>query len=105
MQEAASLRHEYIGTEHLVLALAEHRESTAGQALSALGVTKPDVYQGVLTWLAVHSRESTVAADRSTGLLPVDLLQETIDELAKRGENEAVRVLNEVLARWKSGQE
>jgi ATP-dependent Clp protease ATP-binding subunit ClpC len=42
-EEARELRHNYIGTEHLLLALLRYQEGLAGRALESLGVTIDDV--------------------------------------------------------------
>jgi hypothetical protein len=41
--EARALRHNYIGTEHVLLGLVEERENLAAQALAMLGVTEENV--------------------------------------------------------------
>jgi hypothetical protein len=45
-REALRLAHNYIGTEHLLLALVEHEHGEG--VLSGLGLTKPDAEAGVL---------------------------------------------------------
>jgi ATP-dependent Clp protease ATP-binding subunit ClpC len=41
--EARTLKHDYIGTEHLLLGLARQQESVAQQALASLGITLQEV--------------------------------------------------------------
>src|ERR1051326_4128763 len=45
--EARELKHEYIGTEHLLLGLLRERESVAARALAGLGVTLDEVRERV----------------------------------------------------------
>jgi ATP-dependent Clp protease ATP-binding subunit ClpC len=47
--EASRLRHEYIGTEHLLLGIAGESASMASEALSSFGVTVERVRSGVAT--------------------------------------------------------
>ncbi len=46
-EEAHSLRHDYIGTEHLLLGLVREREGVAGRVLEALGVDLEQVRASV----------------------------------------------------------
>ena len=46
-EEARSLFHNYIGTEHILLGLLHDRETAAGHALAALGVTYEQAYARV----------------------------------------------------------
>lgn len=46
---ARNLGHDQIGTEHVLLALAEDEQGEAGRALARLGISAPDVRAGVLT--------------------------------------------------------
>ncbi|HEV2131476.1 MAG TPA: Clp protease N-terminal domain-containing protein, partial [Longimicrobiaceae bacterium] len=46
-QEARDLKDEYISTEHLLLALAEHRGSTTRELLSAHGATRETLVQAL----------------------------------------------------------
>jgi ATP-dependent Clp protease ATP-binding subunit ClpC len=41
--EARTLKHDYIGTEHLLLGLARQQDTVAQQALGSLGVTLEEV--------------------------------------------------------------
>ena len=47
-QEAAkSFRHDYIGTEHILLGLVLHEDSMAGQFLSQQGLTQENVTRNI----------------------------------------------------------
>jgi ATP-dependent Clp protease ATP-binding subunit ClpA len=45
--EAAGLNHNYIGTEHLLLALLREQQGPAARALGRLGITAPEVRQEI----------------------------------------------------------
>ena len=45
--EATKLRDEYVSTEHLLLALSEHRESNAGKILRSHGIGKDGILQAL----------------------------------------------------------
>ena len=47
-QAARELGHNYIGTEHILLALFDDRESLAAKALAALGVTRANVVTAIV---------------------------------------------------------
>ena len=51
MEEVRALHHNYIGTEHLLLALVRQDGSKAMESLAAMGVTGPAVRQKVLQLL------------------------------------------------------
>ncbi len=48
--EARSLRHNHIGTEHLLLGLLGETEGLAARILNELGVDRDDVHQGVVDY-------------------------------------------------------
>jgi ATP-dependent Clp protease ATP-binding subunit ClpA len=51
IDEARSLNHNYVGTEHLILGLLHEQEGVAAKALTNLGITLDEVRQGVLMML------------------------------------------------------
>ena len=51
MEEAARMRHGYIGTEHLLLGLLHHREDIAGEVLDHAGADLAGVRGEVLDFL------------------------------------------------------
>ena len=51
IDEAKNLRHHYVGTEHLLLALVREQESVAAVVLKSLGVKLADVRKEVLNIL------------------------------------------------------
>ena len=66
-QEAVALRHEYVGTEHILLGLVAEGGGVAGKALTNLGVNPDDVRTAVLQ--TVKPGPADGANDTSTGLL------------------------------------
>ena len=47
-REAERLKDEYVSTEHLLIALAQDRDGTAGRALTAAGVTPDAIYKALV---------------------------------------------------------
>jgi ATP-dependent Clp protease ATP-binding subunit ClpA len=79
--ESRRLGHDYVGTEHLLLALAEDREGRAAHALRHLGVTADDVRADILA-LVGHGPVGPRALDRDAlASLGIDL-----DEVRRRME-------------------
>jgi ATP-dependent Clp protease ATP-binding subunit ClpC len=76
--EARFLRHNYIGTEHLLLALLREEEGAAARALAAVGVTIADVRQRVIA--IVGSGED----DEVTGQIPFTPRAKKVLELSLR---------------------
>ena len=87
--QAQSLNHEYIGTEHLLLALLAGRDSVGATALRSLGVDLRGVANRILTFV----RPGMGNRDPSSGsLLPFTSRSKAVLELAKaeaRGMNHA----------------
>lgn len=50
-EEAKALGHDYIGTEHILLALMREREGVAAQALAGLGISETQMRAEVLTFV------------------------------------------------------
>jgi ATP-dependent Clp protease ATP-binding subunit ClpC len=85
--EAQALNHEYIGTEHLLLALLASRQGTGATALRKLGVDLDAVANRVLTIVQRGSGRN----DASSGaLLPLSSRTKKVLELAR----EEARALN-----------
>ncbi len=64
MEEARSLNHSYVGTEHLLLGLLREQEGVAAQVLVSLGVRLEDVRREVLNLLG-HGVEGGEGSERS----------------------------------------
>jgi len=59
VEEARALKHNYIGTEHLLLALLHEKEGRGAQVLGNLGLKLDDVRQDVIKF--VESAKNTVS--------------------------------------------
>ena len=59
MEEASSLSHNYIGTEHLLLGLIKENEGIAAQVLQNLGVKLEDVREEVLDFLGADNMDES----------------------------------------------
>jgi ATP-dependent Clp protease ATP-binding subunit ClpC len=77
--EAQALNHEYIGTEHLLLALLAARESCAATALRNLGV---DLAKAANRLLSVVQRGRSYDSPNSGALLPLTSRAKKVLELA-----------------------
>jgi ATP-dependent Clp protease ATP-binding subunit ClpC len=64
MEEARSLNHNYVGTEHILLGLLREQEGVAAQVLMNLGMKLEDVREEVLNLLG-HGLESGEQDERS----------------------------------------
>src|SRR5262249_54961267 len=53
IEEARNFKHNYVGTEHLLLGLLREEEGVAAQVLMNLGLKIEDVRKGVLSMLGV----------------------------------------------------
>jgi ATP-dependent Clp protease ATP-binding subunit ClpA len=60
--EALELRHDYIGTEHLLLGIVREGDGVAAQVLQAQGLTLPVVRETVVRILAGYTSEAVEAA-------------------------------------------
>lgn len=70
MEEAGSLGHNYIGTEHLLLGLIKENEGIAAQVLLNLGIKLQDVRDEVLDFLGAETGEDDdddISVDEPTG--------------------------------------
>jgi len=63
-EEARALRHNYVGTEHVLLGLLAAREGTAARALEALGLTPDRVRARLIQILEGGAQPSTAKCSR-----------------------------------------
>ena len=78
--EARSLRHNYIGTEHLLLGLLREEEGLAARALESLGVTLEDTRAKVREAVGEGALDAPV-----TGQIPFTADAKKTLELALHG--------------------
>ena len=69
-EEAKTLGHDYIGTEHLLLALTRETEGVGAQALAGLGVDKTQIRADILTLVQSGSPSSDEDTKGSTFVAP-----------------------------------
>ena len=95
-EEATNLRHNYIGTEHLLLGLIRENEGVAAQVLMNLGLKLEDVREEVLELLGADMSSSDAAP--SSGEKPskksktpaLDAFGRDLTELAREGKLDPV---------------
>lgn len=101
LEEAGNLGHNYIGTEHLLLALLREQEGIAAHVLMALGVRLDEVREEVIEFLGgpvqeeeetdeVSSGENTPAPHGKSKTPALDAFGRDLTEAAKRGELDPV---------------
>jgi ATP-dependent Clp protease ATP-binding subunit ClpC len=121
LEEAGNLGHNYIGTEHLLLALLREQEGIAAHVLMALGVRLDEVREEVIEFLGgpvqeeeendeVSSGENTPAPHGKSKTPALDAFGRDLTEAAKRDEldpvigrsNEIERVIQVLSRRTKN---
>ena len=58
-EEARTLRHSYVGTEHVLLGLMREQDGEAARALASLGVTYDRVRSAVVSMMGVGVEDAT----------------------------------------------
>lgn len=85
LREALSLSHNYIGTEHVLLAIVREGEGVASQILVGLGLNEKELRRAVLDEMQGYA--STSAAPREESLLTrLERLEVRVAELEDREE-------------------
>src|SRR5208283_4047417 len=108
--EATSLGHTYVGTEHLLLGLIREGEGIAARALESLGVTMDAAREKVRHLLGGAMPSSTTPAKRRSKTPALDTFGRDLTELAREGkldpvigrEDEIERVLQILCRRTKN---
>jgi ATP-dependent Clp protease ATP-binding subunit ClpB len=102
-KEAKALKDEYVSVEHLLIAIAESKDSKSGQMLQELKVTKEEIYQ-VLTKIRGSQRVTDQTPESKYQVL--EKYSRDLTELAKRGKldpvigrDEEIRRVIKVLSR------
>ena len=86
LREALQLRHNYIGTEHILLGLIREGDGPAAQALADAGVDLPDLRRRVLDRLSRGPRErpsDLFAAGASALQEQLTQIQESLDRIER----------------------
>src|SRR5690349_16352545 len=87
IEEARTLNHNYVGTEHLLLGLLREQEGVAAQVLMNLGLKLDDVREEVLNLLGHNMTDSTRAKSRTPAL---DSFARDLIEFARQDKLDAV---------------
>lgn len=82
IEEARSMGHNYIGTEHLLLGLIREGEGTAAKVLSAMGVSHQTVREEILRLTGTTPPNGNPESD----IDPVEKLKALIEDARARGE-------------------
>ncbi len=90
MEEARSLGHNYIGTEHLLLGLIREGEGVASQVLMNLGLDLNRVRNEVITLLGSSSPAPTSSAGGRTKTPALDAFGRDLTQLARDGKLDPV---------------
>jgi len=86
-KEAQALKDEYVSVEHLLIAIAESKESKAGEMLRGLGVSKDRIYQ-ILTKIRGSQRVTDQYPESKYQVL--EKYSRDLTELAKKGKLDPV---------------
>lgn len=78
VEESTKLGHNYVGTEHLLLALLRVDDGTAAKALVALGLKLEDVRKEVLEILGAGGEEQADGAEDGVLLTPIEPASEEV---------------------------
>jgi ATP-dependent Clp protease ATP-binding subunit ClpC len=90
MEEARSLGHNYIGTEHLLLGLIREGEGVASQVLMNLGLDLNRVRNEVITLLGSSSPAPTGGSGARTKTPALDAFGRDLTQLAREGKLDPV---------------
>ncbi len=78
--EARSLRHNHIGTEHLLLGLLGETEGLAARVLNELGVDRDDIHKGVVDYVGAGPINQPDAVALDTIGIDLDAVRRRVDE-------------------------
>lgn len=98
VMEASRLHHNYVGTEHLLIAVLEEGDSYGVRFLRLLGVRQNDILEEIRNALSSGEQDDTVAGPAQTGVKgksnsatkTLDQYGRDLTELAKKGEIDPV---------------
>jgi ATP-dependent Clp protease ATP-binding subunit ClpB len=86
-KEAQALKDEFVSVEHLLIAIAESKESKAGEMLRGLGISKDKIYQ-VLT--KIRGSQRVTDQDPESKYQVLEKYSRDLTELAKKGKLDPV---------------
>jgi ATP-dependent Clp protease ATP-binding subunit ClpC len=85
--EAERMKDEYVGSEHIFLAITEEREGEAAKILREFGITKERVYQALQT---VRGSQRVTDQDAESKYMALERFARDITALAKQGKLDPV---------------
>jgi ATP-dependent Clp protease ATP-binding subunit ClpA len=91
IEESRKLGHSHVGTEHLLLGLAQHTEGVAAKVLASIAVTLEDVRQKVIEELA-HPSTPPPAGPPSAPHGPFDRFNDRAKRVLALARDEAIRL-------------
>lgn len=101
--EAERMKDEYVGCEHIFLAIAEEREGATAQILREFGITKEKVYQALQM---IRGSQRVTDQDAENKYMALERYARDITALAKQGKldpvigrNDEIRRVIQVLSR------
>ncbi|HYS16215.1 MAG TPA: ATP-dependent chaperone ClpB [Candidatus Binatia bacterium] len=101
--EAGRLKDEYVSTEHLLLALAQERDGTAGRALTAAGVSAEAIYKALVE---IRGTQRVTDPNPEEKYQALQRYSRDLTDLARRGKldpvigrDEEIRRVIQVLSR------
>ncbi|MBE0432006.1 AAA family ATPase [candidate division WOR-3 bacterium] len=105
--EAERMKDEYVGSEHILLAISEEREGETGKVLREFGLTKEKIYQALQ---AMRGSQRVTDQDAESKYMALERFARDITALAKQGkldpvigrDNEIRRVIQVLSRRTKN---
>ena len=101
--EAERMKDEYVGAEHIMLAIAEEREGETGKILREFGITKEKVFQALQS---MRGSQRVTDQDAESKYMALERFARDITALAKQGKldpvigrDEEIKRLVQVLSR------
>jgi len=85
--EAERMKDEYVGAEHIMLALAEEREGESGKILREFGITKEKIFQALQ---AMRGSQRVTDQDAENKYMALERFARDITALAKQGKLDPV---------------
>ncbi|MEO0215491.1 MAG: AAA family ATPase [candidate division WOR-3 bacterium] len=85
--EAQRMKDEYVGTEHLFLAISEDREGETGKLLREFGITKEKIYQALQT---IRGSQRVTDQDAESKYMALERYARDITALARQGKLDPV---------------
>jgi len=99
MEEAQALKHNYMGTEHLLLGLIREEEGIAARVLQNLGADLEKIREAVISQLEGMGVDSTAGMKKKSRTPTIDAFGRDLTELALKGKLDPVIDRNDEIER------